>query len=198
MPHVVGVAVAVLGVVATTDVIAEVGVVQTRGADQPVHYLVNLLVAPLATLSCPPAERHAPAVEMLAHHLRGNHVAEGVGGRCLPDVVAEVPLVLHVRPALVGKHFLVGVVAVGAQVFAVGLAAQLHILPHALLDSPFGLVARGAGNELRVPLSGERQVFLLPCHLDGVVALFRGSHRHLLGAGFGGGLYPSAIVGAAL
>ena len=143
----------VLWVVATTYIIAEVTVVKPCGADQPVDNLANLLVRPLATLPCPPAERHAPTIEMLAHQLRMNHILEGIGRRHGVDFLAKVPQVLHVCPVLVGIYFLVSIIAVGAQILVVGFAAQLHILAHGLFNSPLSLIGRCVGNEFGVPLA---------------------------------------------
>ncbi len=131
-------------------------VVQARGTDQPRDNLVNLLVRPLATLACPPAQRHAPAVEPLAHHLRTHHVAGSIGRRRLAHVVAEVPQVLDVVALLVGIHLLMAVVAVSAQVLVVGLAAQLDKLSRGGLNGPQGLVGRRVGRERRVPLPCKR------------------------------------------
>ena len=191
-PHVVDFAVTVLGVVTAPDVVAEVAVVQPRGTDKPRHNLVDLGVCPLAALPCPPAERHAPAVEMLAHQLRTDHVAEGIAGRGLPDVVAEVPQVLHVGSVLVGIHLLVGIVAVGAQVPVVGLAAQLDVLARSLLDSELGLGSRGGGNELRVPLAVEGEEQFLARGLDVVEPLSVGDDGHRLR--LRGSLCPSPVV----
>ena len=197
-PHVVLVAVAVLGVVATTYVIAEVAVVQARGTDQPSDNLVNLFVRPLATLACPPAQRHAPAVEPLAHHLRTDHVAGRIGGRRLAYVVAEVPQVLDVVALLVGIHLLMAVVAVGAQVLVVGLAAQLDKFPRSGLNSPQCLVGRRVGRERRVPLPSKRQELLLAGHLNAVVALPDGRQRQLLRTALRRRLYIAAAVAAPL
>ena len=53
--HVVGRAMFVLGVIATTDVIAEMAVVQPCRTGQPRYYLVNFRIAPLAAHTSPPA-----------------------------------------------------------------------------------------------------------------------------------------------
>ena len=145
--HVVLGAMTVLRVVASADVIAEVTVVKTGGTDQPVYYLVYLLVCPLAALACTPAERHAPAVKVLTHQLWVNHVAEGIGRWRRIGLLGKVPQVLHIRPTLVRVHFLVAIVAVGAQILVVGLAAQLHVVSHALFYGPLGLVARSFVDE---------------------------------------------------
>ena len=138
--HVVKVAVAVLGVITTTDVITEVRIVKTRGTGEPLDDLGDFRVRPLSALSCPPAERHAPAIEMLAHQLRINHIGERISGRCGVDLRTEIPQMLQVRAVLIGIDLLVSVVAVGTQVSVIRLAAQLHELAHTLLDGKLRLI----------------------------------------------------------
>ena len=196
--HVVEVAVAVLGVVAATDVVAEVTVVEPRGADQPGDNLVNLLIRPLAALGCPPAERYAPAVEVLAHDQGVDHVAQRVGRRSFVDAVAQVPLVLDVRTVLVREDLGVGIVAVGAQILAVRLAAQFHELAGGLFDGELGLVERGIADEGGVPRAGNGQELVAIGGLYVVVALPVGYDGHLLRVALRGRLYPSASVGASL
>ena len=79
--HVMKLAIAVLGVVASADVIAEMGVVETFGTDEPRDDFVHLLLVPFAALPCPPAKRHAPAVPMLRDLLGVDGVADSFHGR---------------------------------------------------------------------------------------------------------------------
>ena len=72
--HVMGFAMTVQGIVTATNVIAEMVVVKTRRTYQPSNYLVDFLIRPITALASPPAERYAPAVEMLAHYLRTDNI----------------------------------------------------------------------------------------------------------------------------
>ena len=58
-------AVYVRGIVASTYVIAEDVHVELVGRGEQIHYLVNLLLVPVAHLSRPPAQGTAPALERL-------------------------------------------------------------------------------------------------------------------------------------
>ena len=138
--HVVGLTVVVLRVIATTNVIAEMGIVKTRGTGQPFHNLGNLRVRPFSTLTSPPAERHAPSIEMLAHQLGVYHIAERVGGWCGIHLCAEVPQMLHVRTVLVRINLLVSVITVSTQVSVICLTAQFDKLAQTLLNGKLSLV----------------------------------------------------------
>ena len=178
--HVVEVAMGVVGVIATTYVVAEMAVVKPRRTDQPRDDFVNLLVRPLATLSCPPAERHAPSVEVLTHHQWVDHIVEFAGRCSLVRLAAKIPLVLKFRTALVGVNLHVPVIAVSAQILVVRLAAQFHELSRSRLDGKLRLVTRSIADELGVPRAGIREESLLLTCLNVVIALSDRDERHLL------------------
>ena len=77
-PHVVGSAMTVQGIITSTDVVAEMIIVKTFRTDEPGDDLIYLLIVPLATLSCPPAQRYTPAIKVLSHHQRVDFIAQRV------------------------------------------------------------------------------------------------------------------------
>ena len=77
-PHVVGSAMAVEGIITSADVVAEMIIVKTFRTDEPGDDLIYLLVIPLATLSCPPAQRYAPAIEVLSDQQRVDFIAQRI------------------------------------------------------------------------------------------------------------------------
>ena len=149
--HVVLVAVLVLGVVTTAYVVTEMAVVQTRRTCQPRHDLVNLLVTPPAAHASPPAERNTPAVELLTYNGGEHRVRQGVSGHGAIHLVAEEPVVLHVRPVLVGIDLGVGIVAVGAQTLPIALTTNAKVGTLGLLKQETCVVAGVGGDERRVP-----------------------------------------------
>ena len=191
--HVVRRAVLVLRVVAAAYVIAEVLVVQSRGTRQPSHNLVNLLVGPLATLAGPPAERHAPSLELLSHQRGEHHIRERVDGYGAIHLLAEEPEVLHVGAVLVGEHLAAGIVAVGTQVLAVALAANADVCPLGLLEREPRIVGGRVGDERCVPCVQLRQI-AVALLADVVVAIAVGHNRHPLRAHHLRRLQLSAIV----
>ena len=82
LSHVVDVAVRPLGVVASTDVVAEDVPVQTVGTDHPVNELVDAFLVPFAAHIGPPAQAHAPSLHRLAAGIDVHSVLMLVLSRC--------------------------------------------------------------------------------------------------------------------
>ena len=77
-PHMVGSAMTVQGIVTSADVITEMIIVKTFRTDEPGDDLIDLLIIPLAALSCPPTQRDTPAIEVLSHLQRVDLIAQRV------------------------------------------------------------------------------------------------------------------------
>ena len=149
--HVVRIAVTVLRVVASSDVVAEMRVVQSCRADEPSDDLVDFLIAPMSTHIGPPAERHSPPVEMLPDGRWADEIAERIDWWCSIDFVAEEPVVFDIRAVFIAIYFLFRVVAVGAQAQSVSLAPEEDICSRHILNAELGIVLCGVGHKGSVP-----------------------------------------------
>ena len=155
--HVVGGAVAVLGIVATADVIAEEVPVEAGGADHPLEQLVELRLAPLAALSGPPAEADAPSLADLTLGVGEDGVSVlldeggGVGG------VGKAPAMLGVGSGLVGEAGAARRRGVGAQVLTRLLVLQQDVVA-ALLDGVACAGCAVADLEVGAPGVGRTQL----------------------------------------
>ena len=156
--HVVRVAVAVLGVVASTDIVAEDIVVQSCWACQPIHYLVYLRIVPGSTHACPPTERHAPSLVLLAAVGRNHQVGFRQGRLLSVFLVAEIPVVLGIVAVLVAVDIRTAVVGIRTQISAIRFVAQAEHLRFVSVDGIECLVGGTVIFEVGVPTAIECHV----------------------------------------
>ena len=147
------IAVAVLRVVASTDVVSEDVVVETIRTYEPVYQFVNLFIAPFSAHACPPAERYAPTFDGLFACVRIDYVrCTACFDRCIL-VVRQVPQVHYARSVLVGESIRTVYSAVCTQTLAVDLVAESYVIASGTLNGVFCLFRRVAFAEVCVPLS---------------------------------------------
>ena len=77
--HVMKVTMCVFRVITSTYIITEMAVVKTCRAGKPSHNLIYLLIIPFTALTCPPAERNAPSIELLTYNRREHSIGNGIG-----------------------------------------------------------------------------------------------------------------------